>query len=60
MEEKPIHKGRLSGKVAVIVGGSGGIGRGIVEDFVKEGAYVAIADIAIEKAKSIAEEINRR
>ena len=60
MEEKPIHKGRLSGKVAVIVGGSGGIGRGIVEDFVKEGAYVAIADIAIDKAKSIAEEINRR
>jgi len=60
MDKKYTHEGRLSGKVAVIVGGSGGIGRGIVEDFVREGAYVAIADIAIDKAESIAEEINRR
>ncbi|HIE18518.1 TPA: SDR family NAD(P)-dependent oxidoreductase [Candidatus Bathyarchaeota archaeon] len=60
MDKRDTHEGRLSGKIAVIVGGSGGIGKGIAEDFVKEGAYVAVADIAFDKAESIVEEINRR
>jgi len=60
MAEKATGGGRLSGKIALIVGGAGGIGSGIVEDFVKEGARVVVADIAAEKAEDLAENINRR
>ena len=47
MEPKPISKRawqekKLRGKTAVITGGDSGIGRAVVYDFVREGAYVAI------------------
>ena len=45
---------RLDGKVAVITGGSAGIGRGTVERFVAEGARVLIADVQVERGEELA------
>lgn len=46
-----------SGKGVVVTGGAKGIGRGIVERFVTEGAFVVIADIDDEAAESLAQEL---
>lgn len=51
--------GRIQGKVAIVTGAAQGIGEGIAKDFAKEGAYVVVADTNLEKAGSVAEEINR-
>lgn len=44
----------LVGKVAIVTGGASGIGRGIVERFVAEGAEVVIADIQNDLGKTLA------
>ena len=50
---------RLQGKVAIVTGGAQGIGEGIAARLVNEGAHVAIADLNGEKAKSVADRLNR-
>ncbi|NLU83738.1 SDR family oxidoreductase [Rhodococcus sp. HNM0569] len=49
---------RLDGKVAVVTGGAGGIGRGIVRAFVKEGARVLVVDINDEAGRALEAEFD--
>jgi 3-oxoacyl-[acyl-carrier protein] reductase len=51
---------RFNDKVAVVTGGANGIGRSVAEQFAKEGARVAIWDLADEVGEKLASEINRR
>lgn len=44
----------LIGKVAIVTGGASGIGAGIVEKFVAEGARVVIADIERDRGEDFA------
>lgn len=50
--------GRFTGKVAVVTGGAGGIGRAVCEGFAAEGAAVAVVDVqgTQEAASAIAEQ----
>ncbi len=48
---------RLAGKVAIVTGGAMGIGQGIVLCMAKEGADVAIADLQVEPAGKVADEV---
>jgi NAD(P)-dependent dehydrogenase (short-subunit alcohol dehydrogenase family) len=44
---------RLEGKVAIVTGGSAGIGRACVELFAREGAKVILADIDIPNGRAV-------
>jgi 3-oxoacyl-[acyl-carrier protein] reductase len=48
---------RLNGKIALVTGGAGGFGEGIVRLFAREGARVVIADMNEAAAARVAQEI---
>ena len=49
---------RLKNKVALITGGSRGVGASIAKHFFNEGAKIILCDIDIKKANEIANELN--
>lgn len=51
---------RLKDKVAIVTGGSRGIGKAIVRDFVSENAKVVIADILEEEGKALEIELQEQ
>lgn len=50
--------GRVDRKVMVVTGGAQGFGAGIVEELMKHGANVVIADLNAEKGQEFAAELN--
>ena len=48
---------RLEGKVAIVTGGSQGLGEAIVREFVAQGAKVVIGDILEDKGQELANEL---
>jgi NAD(P)-dependent dehydrogenase (short-subunit alcohol dehydrogenase family) len=51
--------GLLDGRVAIVTGGGGGIGRGISERFAAQGASVVVAEVDPERAVAVADAIER-
>lgn len=55
-----MDKKELSGRISIVTGAGGGIGRGIALALAHEGSAVVINDIAADKCQAVAEEIRRQ
>ena len=53
----PAAGGRLTGRIALIAGGGGGIGRAVAQLFVSEGAAVVVGDLEMATAKTVADSL---
>ena len=49
---------RLEGKIAAVTGGGSGMGKAISEAYAREGARVVVADLNLEAARGVAEQIS--
>ncbi len=47
----------ISGKAAVVTGGGSGIGAGLARELARQGASVAVADIILDNARAVADQI---
>ncbi len=58
IDESAKSRRDLDGKIAVVIGGASGIGRATVKRFAEEGAHIAVVDLDLGRAKTVADEIN--
>ena len=48
---------RFSGRIAIVTGGAGGVGRALVRKLTGEGAAVMVADVSVDGCRSLVKEI---
>ncbi|MBE7010179.1 MAG: SDR family NAD(P)-dependent oxidoreductase [Ruminococcaceae bacterium] len=58
--QAPAQSGRLKGKIAIVTGSAQGFGLGVAEAMLAEGACVVIADLNIDLAQSVAEDLCKK